>query len=114
LRVLAEIWKLPPDISETIEYHHHPVGEHADAEMTCVVYLADLLCCLRGLGYGYYEAREFDLAGEVPWEVLKKKHPETAAGLDTARFTIELDQYGVEVQTLVDSIFSNGSGNGTH
>lgn len=109
-RILADIWKLPADISETIEFHHHPTGDHADVEMTCVLYLADLRCRLRGLGYGYYEAREFDLAGEVPWKVLKKKHPATAAGFDMARFTIELDQYGVEVQTLVDSIFSNGSG----
>lgn len=109
-RILADIWKLPPDISDSIEFHHHPSAGSPDAEMTCVIYLADLLCRLRGLGYGYYEAREFDLAGEVPWQVLKKKHPDTAAGLDRARFTFELDQYGVEVQTMVDSIFSNGVG----
>lgn len=109
-RVLADIWKLPPDISEAIEFHHHPPGDRAGVETTCVVYLADLLCRLRGLGYGYYEAREFDLAAEVPWQVLKEKHPDTAAGLDLARFTFELDQYGVEVQTMVDSIFSTGSG----
>ena len=104
-RVLADIWKLPPDISETIEFHHCPSSERPGAEMTSVVYLADLLCRLRGLGYGYYEAREFDLAAEVPWQVLQKNHPDAAAGLDLARFTFELDQYGVEVQTMVDSIF---------
>ena len=109
-RVLADIWKLPPDVAATIEFHHHPAGDRAGGEIPCVVYLADLLCRLRGLGYGYYEAREFDLAAEVPWQVLQKKHPDAAAGLDLARFTFELDQYGVEVQTMVDSIFSNGSG----
>jgi HD-like signal output (HDOD) protein len=109
-RVLADIGKLPADISETIEFHHHPIGHEEGLEMTCVVYLADLLCRLRGLGYGYYEAREFDLAADAPWTVLGKKHPDTAAGLDMARFTIELDQYGVEVQKMVDSIFSNSSG----
>ena len=108
-RVLADIWKLPPDVTATIEFHHHPAGDRAGGEIPCVVYLADLLCRLRGLGYGYYEAREFDLAAEVPWRVLQKKHPDAAAGLDLARFTIELDQYGVEVQTMVDSIFSNSS-----
>jgi HD-like signal output (HDOD) protein len=108
-RVLADIWKLPADISEAIEFHHHPIGHEGGQETTCVVYLADLLCRLRGLGYGYYEAREFDLAGEAPWEVLKKKHPDTAPGLDMARFTIELDLYGVEVQKMVDSIFSHGN-----
>jgi putative nucleotidyltransferase with HDIG domain len=108
-RVLADIWKLPPDVTATIEFHHHPAGDSARGEIPCVVYLADLLCRLRGLGYGYYEAREFDLAAEVPWQVLQKNHPDAAAGLDLARFTFELDQYGVEVQTMVDSIFSNGS-----
>jgi HD-like signal output (HDOD) protein len=109
-RILADIWKLPADVSASIEFHHHPTGDHPQWEINCVVYLADLLCRLRGLGYGYYEAREFDLAAEVPWQVLQKKHPDAAAELDVARFTFELDQYGVEVQTMVDSIFSNGKG----
>lgn len=106
-RVLADIWKLPADISDTIEFHHHPSAADPDGEVTCVVYLADVLCGLRGLGYGYYEAREFDLAAEIPWQALRKRHPDAAAGLDVARFTFELDQYGMEVQTMVDSIFSS-------
>jgi HD-like signal output (HDOD) protein len=108
-RVLAEIWKLPADIADTIEFHHHPSGDDPDGELTCVVYLADVLCRLRGLGYGYYEAREFDLAAEIPWQAVRKNRPEAAAGLDLARFTFELDQYGVEVQTMVDSIFSSAT-----
>ena len=108
-RILADIWKLPPDISGTIEFHHCPSSGGSDIEMTSVVYLADLLCRMRGLGYGYYEAREFDLASEGPWQVLQQKHPAAAAGLDLARFTFELDQYAIEVQSLVNSIFANGS-----
>jgi hypothetical protein len=105
-RVLADLWKLPADIADTIEFHHHPSGDDPDGEITCVVCLADVLCRLRGLGYGYYEARELDLAAEIPWQWLCNNHPEAAAGLDLARFTFELDQYGLEVQTMVDSIFS--------
>lgn len=71
-RILADIWKLPADVSATIEFHHHPSGDHPEGKMPCVVYLADVLCRLRGLGYEYYEAREFDLAAEVPWQVLQK------------------------------------------
>jgi hypothetical protein len=104
--VLADLWKLPADIADTIEFHHHPSGDDPDGEITCVVCLADVLCRLRGLGYGYYEARELDLAAEIPWQWLCNNHPEAAAGLDLARFTFELDQYGLEVQTMVDSIFS--------
>jgi HD-like signal output (HDOD) protein len=109
-RILADIWRLPADISATIKFHHLAFGDHPEGEMSCVVYLADVLCRLRGLGYEYYQAREFDLAREVPWHVLQKKNPDAAAGLDLARFTFELDQYGLEVQTMVDSIFSDGNG----
>jgi len=106
-RILADIWKLPSDISGVIEFHHHPSSEDQDIEMRSVVYLADLLCRLRGLGYGYYEARQFDLASEPSWQLLQQRYP-AAAELDLARFTFELDAYAVEVQATVDSIFANG------
>jgi putative nucleotidyltransferase with HDIG domain len=107
-RIIADIWKLPADIAEVIERHHHPTLDGATAEMTAVVHLADLLCRLRGLGYGYYEAREFDLASEAAWCVLQRKYP-AAAVLDLARFTFELDEYAIQVQGLVDSIFRSGA-----
>jgi hypothetical protein len=69
------------------------------------VYLADLLCRLRGLGYGYYEARVFDLASEPAWEILQQKYPKMAE-IDLALFTLELDQHAVEVRALVDTIFA--------
>ena len=106
-RILADIWKLPPDISGAIEFHHHPTSDDPNVEVISVVYLADLLCRLRGLGYGYYEAREFDLALEPPWQLLQQKYP-AAAAFDLARFTFELDEYAVEVQGLVEFIFANG------
>lgn len=107
-RILADIWRLPPDIAEIIEFHHQPLLDHPGAEMTCTVYLADLLCRLRGLGYGYYEAREFDLASEPSWQLLQQKYPR-AAELDMARFTFELDEHAVQVHALVDSIFGKES-----
>ena len=106
-RILADLWKLPADISDTIEFHHHPKRDDPNVEMNSLVYLADLLCRLRGLGYGYYEARQFDLASEAAWDVLQKKYP-AAAALDLALFTFELDEYAIEVQRLVDSIFGAG------
>jgi len=106
-RILANLWKLPTDISDAIEFHHHPTADDPNVEMNSLVYLADLLCRLRGLGYGYYEAREFDLASEAAWNVLQKKYP-AAAALDLALFTFELDEYAVEVERLVDSIFGVG------
>jgi HD-like signal output (HDOD) protein len=106
-RVLADIWRLPADVTGAIEHHHHPSREAADAEVTAVIYLADLLCRMRGLGYGYYEAREFHLASETAWQLLQEKYP-AAAELDLARFTFELDAYAAEVQRMVDAIFAVG------
>src|SRR5262249_45473490 len=104
-RILADQWKLPEDICAVIEFHHTPMLDNVALETSCVVYLADLLCRLRGLGYGYYEARAFDLASEPAWQALQQTHP-AAAELDLARFTLELDEYAIEVQALVDAIFS--------
>jgi HD-like signal output (HDOD) protein len=104
-RVLADIWKLPLAISTAIEFHHHPPAEGDAVEITSIVHLADLLCRLRGLGYGYYEAREFDLLSEPAWHMLAAKYP-AAAQVDMARFTFELDAHCVEVQALVDSILA--------
>ena len=103
-RVLADTWKLPEDIANTIEFHHAPT-EESGAELACTVHLADLLCRLRNLGYGYYEARVFDLAAEPAWQILAAKHA-AAAELDLARFTFELDEHAVHVEAMVDSIFA--------
>ena len=104
-RILADAWNLPPDVATVIEYHHQPPASGEYAEVVAVVYLADLLCRLRGLGYGYYEARGFDLTCEPSWELLSAKYP-ASQRLDMARFTFELDGFTGEVEALVDSIFS--------
>ena len=77
---------------------------HAET-IAAIVYLADLLCRLRGLGYGYYEARQFDLSSERSWQLLAAQYP-AAMRLDMARFTFELDGFALEVEALVDSIFA--------
>jgi hypothetical protein len=59
-RILADIGKLPLPMSAVIEFHDQPPVEGDAVEMTAIVYLADLLCRLPGLGYGYYERWKFD------------------------------------------------------
>jgi hypothetical protein len=68
-----------------------------------------LKCRLRSLASRADEAREFDWVAGVPGRECGKKHPDAAAR-DLARFIFELDQYGREAQTMMDSIFSNGHG----
>jgi hypothetical protein len=53
---------LPAEVSATIEFYHHAWGDQLEREMSCIVYLEDALCRLRGLGNGCCEARELDWA----------------------------------------------------
>jgi putative nucleotidyltransferase with HDIG domain len=41
--LLAEKWKLPPELVEAIRYHHHEPDEHADAPVRNSIYLANVL-----------------------------------------------------------------------
>ena len=104
-RILAEVWKLAPDLGDVIEFHHLERPEGPAREITAVVHLADTLCRVREPGYGYYEAREFDLPAEPAWHLLAEKYP-NAARLDLVRFTFELDEFAIEVRSLVDSLLS--------
>jgi hypothetical protein len=74
------------------------------SDLVSIVNLTDILCRMRGLGYGFEELRQVDLAEEPAW-----KH---IAGLpkmrdfDLARFTLELDTYIEEIERLVTSLFN--------
>jgi hypothetical protein len=70
-----------------------------------LVHLGDLLCRLRGLGYGYEEWRAIDLAADPAWTELARHCPKLAT-LDLARFTLDLDAYVVRITKLVDTIFT--------
>ena len=52
-RVLADAWKLPLEVSETIEFHHAPDRQTSDGEATRIVHVADQLCLSSDMGYGY-------------------------------------------------------------
>jgi HD-like signal output (HDOD) protein len=50
-RVLAELWRLPAEISEVIELHHQPEEQDSNNAITIVVHAANQLCWASGLGY---------------------------------------------------------------
>jgi len=58
---------------------------------------------VRGLGYGYREDCKVDLAADPAWQILCMEYGELDS-LDLVRFTFELDDCVIEVQSLVDSI----------
>jgi putative nucleotidyltransferase with HDIG domain len=103
--ILAKTWQLPPAIAEVIEWHHAVARGPEGNPLIAIVHLGDLLCRLRGLGYGYEEWRAVDLPADSAWIELAKHLPKIAS-IDLARFTLDLDAYVVRITTLVDGIFS--------
>ncbi|HEX3352151.1 MAG TPA: HDOD domain-containing protein [Terriglobales bacterium] len=103
-RALAEKWHLADDIIQVIAHHHAPDLSHAAQPLVALVHLSDLLCRMRGLGYGYYERHKADLLHNPAWAVLQQTHRELE-NVDLVRFTFELDEAVGEVFSLVMTIF---------
>jgi len=111
-RALAEKWRLGEDIIEVIA-HHHAIEQSEKAQpLVALVHLSDLLCRMRGLGYGYYERQKVDLAHDPAWAVLQKKYRDLE-GVDLERFTFELDEAVANIYELVSTIFGSNAGGST-
>jgi putative nucleotidyltransferase with HDIG domain len=104
-RILAEAWKITPDLVQAIEFHHEIGDPGSGGPLVAIVHLSDLLCRLRDLGYGYYEPQQVDFANEPGWLYLVMHFP-NLADLDLARFTFTLDEYAKEVGELVSTVFA--------
>lgn len=105
-KLLVERWHLPSDLGEVVEFHHNPMAADRARALVCLVHLSDLLCRVRDLGHGYYEAMSVDLAGEEAWTVLAQEYP-ALADLDVARLTFDVDGAIDEITALVESVFAN-------
>jgi putative nucleotidyltransferase with HDIG domain len=102
-RALAEKWDLSKDLVEVIA-HHHTVEQSQSAQpLVALVHLSDLLCRMRGLGYGYYERQRVDLISDPAWSLLLKAHPKLRE-VDLVRFTFELDEAVAEIHELVSAV----------
>lgn len=103
-KILAEHWKFPTDVVAVVEFHHHVAEPSSDPSLVFLVHLADLLCRLRDLGYGYYETMRVDLSRDEAWLSLLKNCPQLAT-LDLARLTLDIDGAMDEIVALVDAVF---------
>jgi putative nucleotidyltransferase with HDIG domain len=101
---LAESWHLAADMVQAIAHHHDPGQSEAAQPLVALVHLSDLLCRMRGLGYGYYERQKVDLVQDPAWDILLKEY-RTLEGVDLVRFTFELDESVEEICGLVSTIF---------
>jgi putative nucleotidyltransferase with HDIG domain len=105
-RALAEKWKLADDVIDVIAYHHDVAQSQNAQPLAALVHLSDLLCRMRGLGYGYYERHKVDLVADPAWAILLQQHRDLE-GVDLVRFTFELDEAVEEIQTLVATVFGS-------
>ena len=102
--LLAQRWELSPDLIEVVTCHHSPNASLNHAEVVALVELADLLCRMSGLNYGYVEARQVNLMDQPGFALLRKCCP-ALKEFDWARMTFELDSYMDDVHALVKAIY---------
>lgn len=102
-RALAEKWDLSKHLQEVISYHHAVEQSQSAQPLVALVHLSDLLCRMRGLGYGYYERQKVDLISDPAWTVLLKAQPELGE-VDLVRFTFELDEAVNQIHELVSAV----------
>jgi putative nucleotidyltransferase with HDIG domain len=74
-RILAELWRLPVEVAEVIEYHVHPEEQKSRNDVTVIVSVADQVCRKCGLGYGYEIAGDDSIVLTDCWQKLSAKFP---------------------------------------
>jgi HD-like signal output (HDOD) protein len=105
-KLLAEYWNLSPDVQNVIEFHHSPELTPGPAGLVALIHLSDLLCRLRGMGYGYDELCEIDFQSAPAWGLLQQAVPHIEV-FDIARFTLELDADADQIRALVATAFGS-------
>jgi HD-like signal output (HDOD) protein len=103
-RLLAESWDLPADLIEVVSHHHSPEKSAQNAGLVALVHVADLLCRMSGLNYGYVEERQVNLFEDSGFALLAQNST-WLKEFDWARFTFEVDSYIDEVHGLVRTIY---------
>jgi putative nucleotidyltransferase with HDIG domain len=102
-KALAEQWGLADEIIQVVAHHHQVEGAETSRGLVALVHIGDLLCRMRGLGYGYYERAKFDMVADPAWGVLKAENPGLER-MDIERFTFELDEATGQIADLVAMI----------
>ncbi len=102
---LCEHWGFSRELSEAVGSHHRPDLMAAANPLVCLVHLSDLLCRVRGLGYGYNEIMSVNFSQETAWAHLVTSYP-ALADMDLFRFTLDVDASMDQIGALVDSVFA--------
>jgi hypothetical protein len=103
-RLLAEHWQLAPEMIDVVNCHHSPEKSADSTGLSALVQLADLLCRMSDLNYGYVECRQVNLIEESGFAQLSH-YSKNLNNFDWARLTFELESYMEEVHSLVRAIY---------
>ena len=103
-KFLAEKWHLGEELTTVIAFHHDIDRAPEHRMLTAIVSLADLLCRMNAMGYGFPEDRQVDLTAEPAFACLMSESP-ASKSVDWARITMEMDSYLEEVRRLVALLF---------
>ena len=103
-KILADKWHMPEDLVQVIAWHHEAEKATAHRALVALVALADLLCRMSGLGYGFNENRQIMFSQQAAFQVLLDACPDLQK-LDWERFTFEMEDYLVEVERLVSFVY---------
>ena len=102
-KILAEHWRLPEDITEVVEHHHHVQQAKLHPVLVAIVSLSDQLCQLHELGYEINPSPDWKLEEDPSWAILTRDFP-ALADTEPSRFLSEMEQFIVEARKLVLSI----------
>lgn len=103
-RLLAERWGFASSLIEVAAFHHSPQESTQAFELVALVHIADLLCRMSGLNYGYVEERQVNFSRDEGFSLLARNH-ESLKHFDWARLTFEVGSYLDEVHSLVRTIY---------
>jgi len=86
---LAEEWKLPLSLVETISFHHQPQKAVLNPTLTSLIRLSDLFCKAKGIGFSG-DTQGISISDRIAWKTLKAAKPQLGE-LDMERFVFDLD-----------------------
>jgi HD-like signal output (HDOD) protein len=104
-RILAEVWRLPVEIAEAIEYHMHPEEQAPPKDVTFIVSVADQICRRCGLDYGYEIEGENPFAYMECWQELSRRFP-MAESYSEADAIALLERFVTDARALADEVIS--------
>ena len=101
---IANLWKLPLNLTNIIEYHTIPSESDNDKELIAIVRVADLLTELWGAGF-YEGIKKLELEKHDAWQVLSSSE-EKIENLDLEILTFDLEKDFENTSLFLNTIIS--------